>query len=227
MRPEELLQLIEQPNKISQSQAPSIKKLVEQYPYFQLAFALLAKAAYDQDPAKAQEAIQLASIYATDRNHLKSLLEGKLTFVRKQERQPSYSSSSSLANRQPTPNTSVKSEPDFINTYISTLHDRESQQITKAKSLEQWQMIENFMQQGGQFSSLTARNIVPDQAPADLSQHSSNLPDDIITESLAQIMTKQGKVQRALEIYAKLQVKFPEKKSYFAALSEALKKEIS
>ena len=50
----------------------------------------------------------------------------------------------------------------------------------------------------------------------DLSTESTELPDDMVTENLAEIMLKQGKVGKAVDLYQKLMLKFPEKKTYFA-----------
>ncbi len=48
---------------------------------------------------------------------------------------------------------------------------------------------------------------------------------DMMTETLAKIYQKQGKYDKALEIYNTLRLKFPEKNAYFAALIEKLEKE--
>jgi tetratricopeptide (TPR) repeat protein len=47
----------------------------------------------------------------------------------------------------------------------------------------------------------------------------------MMTETLAKIYQKQGKYDKALEIYNTLRLKFPEKNAYFAALIEKLEKE--
>lgn len=43
-------------------------------------------------------------------------------------------------------------------------------------------------------------------------------------EKLAQILTRQGKNERAIEVYEKLILKIPEKKAYFAACIADLQK---
>ena len=58
----------------------------------------------------------------------------------------------------------------------------------------------------------------------DLSQPSTEFGEDLISENLAQILSNQGKKNKAIDIYKKLIWKFPQKKSYFAALIEDLKK---
>lgn len=59
---------------------------------------------------------------------------------------------------------------------------------------------------------------------SDLSEESSNFNDELASETLADIYAKQGNIKRAELIYENLSLKFPEKKSYFAALIKKLKK---
>ena len=51
----------------------------------------------------------------------------------------------------------------------------------------------------------------------------SNEVKDITTEAMADVLIKQGKQDKALEIYHKLSLQHPEKSPYFAALIEQLK----
>ena len=59
----------------------------------------------------------------------------------------------------------------------------------------------------------------------DLSEDSVVINDDVITENLAEIYIRQGKKEKALEIYHKLIWKFPHKKAYFAEIIQNLKEE--
>lgn len=47
-----------------------------------------------------------------------------------------------------------------------------------------------------------------------------------VTENLAQILRRQGRIERAIDIYERLMLKYPEKKTYFAEQIDLLKKEI-
>ena len=62
-------------------------------------------------------------------------------------------------------------------------------------------------------------NTLPDR---DLAEKSALLNSKVISESLAKIMVKQGKIEKAIEIYQELINKHPDKKTYFAEKIDAL-----
>lgn len=87
---------------------------------------------------------------------------------------------------------------------------------------EQIHLIDEFIEKKPSISSKKVTSVETSQE--DLSEKSTNFGDDLISENLALILKDQGKVQKALEMYKKLIWKFPQKKSYFAAQIEELKK---
>jgi hypothetical protein len=64
-----------------------------------------------------------------------------------------------------------------------------------------------------------------DEEVSKVATDSIQFKQDMMTETLAKIYQKQGKYDKALEIYNTLRLKFPEKNAYFAALIEKLEKE--
>lgn len=60
-------------------------------------------------------------------------------------------------------------------------------------------------------------------AHADLSVRSTRAEPDLASESLAKILARQGKIDRAIAVYERLMVKQPEKMAYFTAQIESLR----
>ena len=60
-------------------------------------------------------------------------------------------------------------------------------------------------------------------AQADLSVRSTRAEPDLASESLAKILARQGKPERAIAVYERLMVKHPEKIAYFTAQIESLR----
>ncbi len=63
-----------------------------------------------------------------------------------------------------------------------------------------------------------------DEEVTKIASESVSFKQDMMTETLAKIYVKQGKKDKALEIYNALLLKFPEKSSYFAGLIETIEK---
>jgi hypothetical protein len=65
---------------------------------------------------------------------------------------------------------------------------------------------------------------IPKDNQEDLSEKALAVETEMVSENLAVILAKQGKTEKAIDIYKKLIWKYPQKKSYFANRIEELKK---
>lgn len=90
------------------------------------------------------------------------------------------------------------------------------------KQKEQIEIIENFIKTQPTISKNKLASAPADQS--DLAEKSLLYGDHIVSETLVEILLKQGKKDKAIEVLKKLIWKIPQKKAYFAAQIEELKK---
>lgn len=107
---------------------------------------------------------------------------------------------------------------------IENLRKKEKKEIIDEKQQAQIDMIKAFSKREFKLASL--KEMANFQKQEDLSKTSTQLNNDVISESFALLLVKQGKKQKAKEIYQKLMVKFPEKSVYFTELLNALEDKI-
>jgi hypothetical protein len=84
-------------------------------------------------------------------------------------------------------------------------------------------LIDRFIQQETPPPTRKATFFTPQQAARKSLDDSAGL----VTETLARIYAKQGNLQKAIDAYGKLALKYPEKSAYFAALSRSLEEQLN
>lgn len=109
---------------------------------------------------------------------------------------------------------------NIIEEIVSSKHEIEPE---SPKQKEQLEIIEHFIKSQPTISNSKDK---PIPAPgANLSTiKTGEFSDNIVSETLVEILLRQGKKDKAIEVLKKLVWKFPQKKAYFAAQIEELKK---
>ena len=90
-----------------------------------------------------------------------------------------------------------------------------------AKNLDKFGLINEFIEKQPSISRPKQEFYSPERAM----KRSEEFSTSIVTETLANIFRTQGHFEKAIISYQKLQLKFPEKSTYFASLIEQIKKE--
>jgi tetratricopeptide (TPR) repeat protein len=98
-----------------------------------------------------------------------------------------------------------------------------SEEIPSNKKL-QAELIDKFINLNPRIEPVRAKD---SPLPSDISQQFTEERGGLITETLAKIYTSQGYYSKAIEIYERLCLKFPEKSSYFATQIEKVKELIN
>jgi len=91
---------------------------------------------------------------------------------------------------------------------------------SKARPLD---LIDSFLRRAPAVQRRRTPPTPDDETQADLSVRSTRAEPDLASESLAKILGRQGKHERAIAIYERLMVKHPEKLAYFAAQIDSLR----
>ncbi len=103
------------------------------------------------------------------------------------------------------------------------VHTRGEIEPESEKQKEQLEIIDHFIK--AQPSISNAKDKPPHIKEGDLSTiKTGEFGENIVSETLVELLLKQGKKDKAIEVLKKLIWKFPQKKSYFAAQIEDLKK---
>jgi len=89
------------------------------------------------------------------------------------------------------------------------------------KQKEQIEIIDQFIKAQPTIKKLIKETVA---AKEDLIENDLTYGENIVSETLVDILLKQGKKEKAIEVLKKLIWKFPQKKAYFAAQIEDLKK---
>ncbi|KAA5547939.1 hypothetical protein [Adhaeribacter rhizoryzae] len=114
-------------------------------------------------------------------------------------------------------------QPELILEY-SKQHQLESYAAPVAPSLNpQFDIIDQFLRQNPKLKSM-ANVKIKAEPQEDLSSKSTKIKKNMASETLANILVKQGKIKKAVKIYEHLILKIPEKKAYFASQIEKLQK---
>jgi len=93
------------------------------------------------------------------------------------------------------------------------------EEISSVKQLQS-DLIDKFIMANPRIEPVREK---PDTPPVDISKPFVDEGEGFITETLARIYIQQGYYSRAIDIYERLSLKFPEKSSYFATLIEKVK----
>jgi len=86
---------------------------------------------------------------------------------------------------------------------------------------KQFDLIDQFLSLNPKLKSMVHVKIKPEPME-DLSSKSTKIKKPLASETLANILVKQGKIKKAIKIYEHLILKIPEKKAYFASQIEKL-----
>lgn len=253
MNASQFQEILKKADTLEKSDILQLKKVQENFPYFQIPHVLIAKYEFQKKTNLAASSLGWAAITSPDRIWLKKLIEQEQSnsetspaedlLPEDQPEKPSQASrTQSLkvlgeqlkGNKAEEPEHQKPEEKPEKTTpirrkrrasagddLIETIKKREKKTIVDSKKKEQIDLIKAFSKKSIKLA--TIKEIEANQNTENLAASSTQINDNLISESYAKLFLKQNKKDKAIEIYEKLGLKFPDKKAYFADLIENLK----
>lgn len=246
MNATQFLDLISKIDHLEKSDFLQLKKVQENFPYFQIPHVLAARYEYLKSEGKKSQLLALAAMTSPDRIWLKKQIEKPVTEefqhspIQEDLLPEEPENETDNAHRtgslvklgmqlkgQQAPEEEQAEKPKLKrrkppqDDLIETIKRKEKKEIVDSKKKEQIDMIKAFSKK--EIKLATIKEIEANQNNENLAASSTQLHDNLLSESFARILVRQGKKEMAGEIYEKLALKFPDKRAYFADLIQKLK----
>ena len=235
-----LTRLLEHPESIDIQDVSMLETLVKEYPYFSVAQVLLAVGMMRENHEKAQQQLQKAAAMAPNRNVLR-----KLCTQLPDEYVPQPFENEVIPEKTILiPEIDLGGTPEDLNREMALLEEKkksldelkaiienkiaelEKQKKTTKKTekkLSKAEIIDKFIAENPSISRPKQEFFNPISA----AQESVIDQENIVSETLAMIYEKQGYYEKAISIYEKLKLKYPEKSIIFAGQIKTLKDKLN
>lgn len=243
MNAQSFLELIHRADNLEKADFLLLKKIQKNFPYFQIPFVLGTRFEQTKQCEKHGPQLSFAALTSPDRVWLKKWLERPLvetdptgatfellpgtmnqtttpsTWKIESPKELDRNQKDHIGDLDPKPAQAKRPKPN--EDLIETIKRKEKKQILDQKKQEQIDLIKAFSKK--EIKKATIKEIEANQNTENLAESSTKLNDNLITETFAKILLRQGKKDVAIEIYKKLSLKFPDKRTYFADLIEKTK----
>lgn len=235
-----LTRLLEHPESIDIQDVSMLETLVKEYPYFSVAQVLLAVGMKRENHEKAQQQLQKAAAMAPNRNVLRKLCtQLPDEYVLQPVENEVIPEKTILI-----PEIDLGGTPEDLNREMALLEEKkksldelkaiienkiaelEKQKKTTKKTekkLSKAEIIDKFIAENPSISRPKQEFFNPISA----AQESVIDQENIVSETLAMIYEKQGYYEKAISIYEKLKLKYPEKSIIFAGQIKTLKDKLN
>lgn len=242
MQAQKFLDLINHPEKLDKSTLEPLRELARRYPYSQPIRFLLARNLQTLKHPDFELHVNRAAASAFDRRHFQAFISGR---VKPTPAQPNLTPRAKEAKpRQPGLSERImgwfvkkeKTRPSMVAPGSEKPEPIPLHELPPRENSSPSQAPANVPQPQRKYDELIDRFLKEEprirpkrdvSSQENLAEKNTTIPEDIGTETLAEIFVKQGLHEKALDIYQKLSLKFPKKSSYFAEKIKSLKNDIN
>ncbi|MAO72337.1 MAG: hypothetical protein CMD02_07535 [Flavobacteriales bacterium] len=230
MNKEKLISLISNPNLIDKEDNLVLNDITQQYPYFSISHILLSKGLLNTESVRYNRKLKKAALHSIDRTQLFKLITQN-TVVKVENKE----SQIDIINLEDSPVNQEIEDKLNIGTPLEFNENEEHSfsqwlALTKLKKIdrdeekkEEIDLIDNFIESNPIIKAEKNKFFSPNET----AKTSLIEKDELVTETLARVYLEQGHLDKAIEAYKKLSLKYPKKSSLFAEqikLIEDLKK---
>ena len=227
MNKSELIQYINNSDKLNDETLAGLQKLVEDYPYFQTAHLLLAKNRYLTSRDEFERNLPKAAVLCADRSRFFYLInnekygrffpkEKPLTNAdRTQDLLDNYLDNFSAEPEETQPVETHVVSTDYL-AYLQSVENADDVEVDESgrNAFRHQSIIDDFLQKANA-NEITFTPLISEPTKY---QETDSKPgnEGFLTETLAKIYIKQKKYEQALTIIKQLSLNFPKKSVYFA-----------
>ena len=221
---------IKHPEKLDRDTLYELRTLLARYPYFQTARLLYLKNLYLLHDIAFGEELRRSALYLTDRRVIFSLVEGDRYSLEQFEKKESVEESEGLDRTLSLINAFLTSLPEKTVSFREAIPVEAATDYTTylmrepedAKSVPEevppmvgQQLIDNFLESSEE-QPLISSMVEDEEDENQVVLSADEEEEGYFTEVLAKIYVKQQRYSKALEIIRKLNLKYPQKNTYFA-----------
>ncbi|HEY9114210.1 MAG TPA: hypothetical protein VIN10_05880 [Bacteroidales bacterium] len=207
MNKQQFSNYLQTPASLDESTIAGLNELVKEFPYCPSIHILLSLNYFNEKDFRYDASLKLTAVYAGSRRILKNHIEkmgtlGETVHLPDEDSGIEKVDDSKAKEEEPRPTVEIEESP--------------------APSKTKAELIDEFIKNLPGISRPKSTFF----DPVDAAKPSITDQENVISETLAKIYFDQKYFEKAIKIYERLSLKFPEKSSYFAALIEKAKNEL-